>query len=93
MNKLSANEIDLMLTKLPKWSLIENRIERNFVFANFMEGIEFINKVAELAEEKDHHPDILLFSYRNVRISLATHSVGGLTQNDFGFAEELNKRF
>jgi len=93
MNKLSANEIDLMLTKLPKWSLIENRIERNFVFANFMEGIEFINKVAELAEEKDHHPDILLFNYRNVRISLATHSVGGLTQNDFGFAEELNKRF
>ncbi len=93
MKKLTSNEIDLIMAKLPKWKLVENKIERDFVFANFMEGIEFVNKVAKLAEEKDHHPDILLFNYRNVRITLSTHSVGGLTENDFNFAEELDRRF
>lgn len=93
MKKLTADEIDLRMKDRSQWKLVENRIERDFVFANFMEGVEFINKVAELAEERDHHPDICLFNYRNVRITLSTHSVDGLTDNDFNLAEELDKRF
>lgn len=93
MKKLTTDEIDLRIKNRSKWKLFENKIERDFVFANFMEGVEFINKVAELAEERDHHPDICLFNYRNVRITLSTHSVGGLTDNDFNLAEELDKRF
>lgn len=93
MNKLQSDEIDLRMKNHSQWKLVENKIERDFVFANFMEGVEFINKVAELAEERDHHPDICLFNYRNVRITLSTHSVGGLSDNDFNFAEELDKHF
>lgn len=93
MKKLTIDEIDVRMKDRSQWKLVENKIERDFVFANFMEGVEFINKVAELAEERDHHPDICLFNYRNVRITLSTHSVGGLTDNDFNLAEELDKHF
>ena len=56
-----------------------------------MAGIDFFNKVAALAEEEGHHPDLHLEGYRKVTIALWTHAVGGLTENDFILAAKINQ--
>ena len=67
------------------------RISRSWVVKNFMAGIDFFNKVAALAEEEGHHPDLHLEGYRNVSIVIWTHAVGGLTENDFILAAKINE--
>jgi 4a-hydroxytetrahydrobiopterin dehydratase len=57
---------------------------------NFMEGIDFFNRVAKLAEEEGHHPDLHLENYRHVRIELWTHEIGGLSENDFILANKID---
>ena len=65
---------------------------RTFKFKNFKEAMKFVNKVAEIAEEENHHPDIEIYDYRNVQLSLCTHATGGgLSENDFIVAEKINK--
>lgn len=59
-------------------------------FRTFREGIRFLNKVAEVAEEQQHHPDINI-RYTEVKLSIWTHSEGGLTSRDFGLAKEIDK--
>src|SRR5688572_6558742 len=59
------------------------KIYREFKFKNFKEGLAFINKVGELAEEEGHHPDLTIYNYKYVRIELTTHFIGGLSENDF----------
>ncbi|MCX8010700.1 MAG: 4a-hydroxytetrahydrobiopterin dehydratase [Ignavibacteria bacterium] len=93
MNKLSENEILKLMKNIPLWKRIGDKIERDFIFANFSEGINFVNKVAKLAEENDHHPDICIFNYRNVKVMLTTHSLGGLSLKDFTLAEQIEKVF
>jgi 4a-hydroxytetrahydrobiopterin dehydratase len=66
------------------------QISRAWTVKNFMAGIEFFNKVAALAEEEGHHPDLHLEGYRHVKIVLWTHAVGGLTENDFILAAKIN---
>ena len=66
-------------------------IEREFEFSNFNEAVEFINKVAKIAELEEHHPDILLHNYKKVKITLTTHKAGGLTEKDFIVAEKINE--
>jgi len=78
------------LKKLNNWSLEMNSIAREFTFKDFKEALEFVNKVGEIAEERQHHPDILL-TYGKVRISSTTHSEGGLTSKDFELAQEIDK--
>ena len=56
------------------------------LFANFAEAMAFVNKVADAAEEANHHPDILVHGYKHVRLTLSTHSAGGITENDFALA-------
>ncbi len=90
MEKLSEHEIETYLKGLNNWSFLYNEIQKNFVFPNFMEAINFVNKIANLAEEKNHHPDIKIFNYRNVTISLATHSVGGVTKKDIDLAKAID---
>lgn len=93
MNKLSDNEILKLLKNIPFWKRFGDKIERDFVFANFSECINFVNKIAKLAEENDHHPDISIFNYRNVKVMLTTHSLGGLSIKDFNLAEQIEKVF
>ena len=69
-----------------EWELLQEdilKIQRKFVFKNFKEALEFVNKVGRLAESEDHHPDIFIHSYKKVDITLSTHSIGGLSENDF----------
>ncbi len=74
-----------------RWDEKENKLEREFVFSNFKQALSFVNKVGELAEEMDHHPDILLFDYKKVKISLTTHSKGRITESDYGLAEKIDQ--
>ena len=59
--------------------------------ADFMAAIDLVNKVAALAEEEQHHPDIRIYGYRNLVLDLSTHSIGGLSENDFIMAAKINR--
>ena len=67
------------------------RIQRKFEFKNFKEALEFVNKVGRLAESENHHPDIFIHNYRKVTITLTTHAIKGLSENDFIIAAKLNQ--
>jgi 4a-hydroxytetrahydrobiopterin dehydratase len=79
---------------VPKWTLDNDlkKIMRSFRFKDFVESMRFINKVAELAEEEGHHPDIFV-SYDYVKICLTTHNIGGLSENDFIMAAKIDEVF
>ena len=72
-----------------RWKREDQEIVRDLRFADFKEAIAFVNRVAEVAEEANHHPDILVHSWNKVRLSLTNHSAGGLTEADFQVARRL----
>lgn len=92
VEKLSADQSARLLAQVPQWQLDEsaNSIERKFRFKNFMEVIQFINRIAELAEAEQHHPDLHLTGYRNLKVVLSTHAIGGLSDNDFIVAAKID---
>lgn len=72
------------------WAVKEGKkIEQVFTHKNFLEAISFVNKVAAIAEEDQHHPDVMI-QYNKVTISLSTHSVNGLSRNDFIVAAKID---
>jgi len=81
------------LNQTPGWKLSEDgkSISRELIMKNFMAAIRFVNKVAEIAEQENHHPDIHLVGYRKLRIDLSTHALGGLSENDFILAAKINE--
>ncbi len=89
---LSASEVATKLQKLPlEWSVVGGTVLTNhFEFNDFAEAHKFVNKVARLAELKQHHPDIKL-SWGKVVIELTTHSENGLTTADFELAQSIEK--
>ena len=89
---LSREEASALVEKLTGWKLTSDgkRIRREWVARNFMAGIDFFQKVAALAEEEGHHPDLHLEGYRNVAIEVWTHAIGGLSENDFILAAKIN---
>lgn len=86
---IKADELKNRLKKIPEWELEKKHIERTFEFDDFTECIDFVNAVAEVAEDEEHHPDIDI-RYNKVRLVLSTHSKGGLTDLDFGLAERID---
>jgi 4a-hydroxytetrahydrobiopterin dehydratase len=87
--KLDINKIKEYLPLVENWMLIGDTIKRDFKFKNFKEAIDFVNKVAKIAEDEGHHPDIYIF-YNKVNLSLSTHAAKGLTENDFILAAKIN---
>jgi 4a-hydroxytetrahydrobiopterin dehydratase len=81
------------LASVPGWTLTDDgkRLHRSWVAKSFQAGIDFFNKVAALAEEQGHHPDLHLEGYRNVSIDLWTHAIGGLSENDFILAARISE--
>ena len=67
-----------------------NAIVRDFEFKDFAEAMEFVNAVAGIAEERNHHPDILVHGWNKVRLTVTNHSEGGLTEADFGLAHAID---
>ena len=87
---LSRSKVRDELSKLGNWTLRQSVISRNFVFANFVQSMRFVNRVARLAEVANHHPDITI-NYNKVKLALTTHDEGGLTMKDFSLAGRINK--
>ena len=89
--KLTEAEIQKHAAEVPKWAVVDaQRIERTFKFPDFASALEFVNRVGELAEREQHHPDIHL-SYGKVRVELWTHKVHGLSVNDFILAAKIDR--
>lgn len=89
MKRLAEKEILGRLTELNKWTLNNHAIEKEFKFKSFKEALSFINKIGELAEEANHHPE-LFNVYNKVNIRLRTHDADGITDKDFDLAEKIN---
>lgn len=88
---LTGEESVELLKELNGWKMFDDsRIEKIFEFKNFMEAMAFMDDVADLAEDEKHHPDMCIKDYKFVRISLSTHAVGGLSENDFILASKID---
>lgn len=89
---LPAEQAQRLLTQLSQgWQVVDNHhLERTFAFPNFVEALDFTNRVGALAEENNHHPDIHL-SWGQVRIEIWTHKIDGLTESDFVLAAKIDQ--
>jgi len=72
------------------WKVVGDHLEKKYEFPDFRQALDFTNRVGEVAEKENHHPDIFL-SYGEVRLELSTHNAGGLTENDFILAAKINE--
>ena len=88
--RLSDTEISQQLPSLSGWTIENQQLRRTYQFKNFVESIDFVNRLVEPAEKAGHHPDIVI-SYNQVTISLTTHDAGGLTQKDFDLAAIISQ--
>lgn len=86
---LDQDELEAALKKHPDWELDGSTLTRVIEFEEFMEGIDFVNDLAEIAEEAQHHPDILI-QYTRVTLALTTHDAGGITDADFELARRID---
>ena len=89
---LDSGEIKSWLKKLPEWEVEKKHVERTFEFDDFSQAIDFVNSVAEIAEEEEHHPDLDI-RFSKVRVLLSSHDKGGLTERDFELAEKIDNLF
>lgn len=87
---LAKEESQELLKETPEWTLKDNAIEREFKFKDFREAVNFVNEVADIAEQEGHHPDIYIY-YNKVRLELSTHKIGGLSRNDFILAAKVDR--
>ena len=90
MAVLSDEQVDAALPDLNGWERAHGALRRSIKFPAFLDGIDAVSRVAERAEEKDHHPDIDI-RWRTVTFALVTHSVGGITENDLMMAREIDQ--
>jgi 4a-hydroxytetrahydrobiopterin dehydratase len=93
---LGNEAIESLLAQLQGWTVEEAdghlRLSKRFKFKGFMPAVEFVNRIAPIAEAEGHHPDLLV-SYGSVTVQLWTHAAGGLTENDFVLAAKIDKAY
>lgn len=89
MPKLTEEEISQRLAEVPRWTRAGDSIERAWKFKDFREAMQFLNRVAAVAEAANHHPDIWN-SWNRVKLTLTTHDTGGLTNRDFNLAKKID---
>lgn len=89
---LAAQQVRTYLASVPQWTQSGDgtRISREYRLADFQAAMDFLRRVAEVAEAEDHHPDIHLTGLRNVTLELWTHALGGLSENDFIVAAKID---
>ena len=92
MNKLNSDEIKSKLANLSGWIYENDLIQKLFQFKDFIQALSFVNAVAMESEKMDHHPDILMFAWNKVKITISTHSAGGVTELDFQLAKKIEER-
>lgn len=87
---LTKEEAEKLLAQVSnQWQLGGDKISADFKFKNFKESMAFVNKVADIAEQEDHHPDIYIY-YSKVKLELTTHAISGLSINDFIMASKID---
>ncbi len=87
---LPDEQVDAALPELNGWERADGALRRSIKFPTFLAGIDAVRRVAEHAEQKDHHPDIDI-RWRTVKFALVTHSEGGITENDIAMARDINE--
>jgi 4a-hydroxytetrahydrobiopterin dehydratase len=91
MQKLTDVELQHALAAAPGWQLTSGKLTREWTFPDFVQAMAFVNKVAVIAEEAGHHPDIDI-RYNRVTLGLITHDAGGITASDAQMAARLNQQ-
>jgi len=97
ISPLNLQKIHIYQKKIDGWNVKSNEkkiyfLEKNYKFKNFLESQEFVNKVSKISENEGHHPDIL-FGWGYVKISVTTHAIEGLSENDFILASKIDQIF
>lgn len=92
LKPLTKTEAERLMAELTGWDLSRDgkSIEKDLIFKNFDKAMDFVNMVADLAEFEQHHPDIDI-RYNKVKLVLSTHSIGGLSRNDFILASKIDR--
>src|SRR5688572_5097290 len=90
MPQLKLEEVASALSQLGGWTYDSNTLTKEWTFQDFREAMAFLNAVAELAEASNHHPDIAV-NYNRVRLTVSTHSEGGVTEKDVALAREIEQ--
>lgn len=88
---LDKNAIALLSKNIHGWKVLEKKIEKKYHFIDFKHALGFVNEVGDIAEFEGHHPDINLHDWNNVTISLSTHAIKGLSENDFIMAAKIDQ--
>ena len=89
---MSHKEAEQYLRFLPGWTIKEDTIAKEYRLSSYLEGLDFAYAVGKTAEEQDHHPDILI-RWKRVTLTLSTHSVKGLSENDFILAAKAELKY
>lgn len=87
---LNDEQMDDHLMQLQEWDIENGALEKTYTHGTFMEGIEFVNQVARLAEELSHHPDFII-NFKKVKLRIWTHKMKAITKADFQLAAEIDK--
>ena len=91
MPPLTAEKVQKLIKEVPEWELEEGKVVRRFEFKNFRKAIGFVNKVADLAEVENHHPNISIWGWNKVKLTFFTHAIKGLSENDFIMSAKVNQ--
>jgi 4a-hydroxytetrahydrobiopterin dehydratase len=86
--RLDAARIGALLAEVPGWEVHDERLQRRFTFKDFVAAMRFVNAMADVAEAEGHHPDFTVH-YRQVDVTIWTHAIGGLSENDFILAAKI----
>ena len=87
--KLSEEAVQGRLGELPGWQVANGALTKTFAFADFVQSLQFVNRLAQAAEDAQHHPGIDI-RYSKVTVALSTHDAGGITEKDFALAQEAD---
>ncbi|MCO8122072.1 4a-hydroxytetrahydrobiopterin dehydratase [Stieleria sp. TO1_6] len=93
VDKLTGEQADSYAQATPEWELdaAASAISRKINCKNFVRAVELVNRIAEVAETQQHHPDLHLTGYRHLKVVLTTHAIGGLSENDFILAAQIDQ--
>jgi 4a-hydroxytetrahydrobiopterin dehydratase len=89
--KLDHSQVQTMLEQLNGWSIVDSgKLIKSFSFSDFMSPMDLANKIAAIAEQENHHPDLVI-RWGSLTVTIWTHAAGGLTENDFILAAKIDK--
>lgn len=92
VDKFDSQQAAKQLEELPEWQLNDSAtmISRKWERKNFADALAFVNKIGEIAESDQHHPNLHIVDYKIVKVELTTHAIGGLSENDFILAAKID---